>query len=67
MPNLHRSFNAISIARHEKINPGDVVYLKPIGFKWGTPTLYAVLDRLTGNKTSCQIDGNQFKNRFRRA
>ena len=64
--NLQRSFNAISIARHENIKPGEVVYIKPITFKWGTPTLYAVLDRLTGKQTPCEIDGNEFSNRFRR-
>ena len=60
-----RSFNAKVIIKHENLNIGDVVYLKPLEFKYSSPTLYAVINRKNGVAES-YIDGNEFKNRFER-
>jgi hypothetical protein len=60
-----KSFNAEVIIRHENLNIGDIVYLKPICFKYSTPTLFEVLNRQSGAAEG-YIDGNEFRNRFKR-
>ena len=69
----NQSFNAKVVIRNNRLNIGDIVYLKPIEFKgpkFGlyagarTPLLYAELNRQTGANTGVYIDANEFKNNF---
>jgi len=60
-----KGFNAKVISRHLDYDIGETVYMKAIGFKFSTPTLYAVLERENGKVTG-YVDANEFKNRFER-
>lgn len=62
------SYNGFSkgvIAAHKPFNIGDLLFIKPIEFRFSSPTLYAVIDGETGKETGEYIDGNEFKNRFK--
>lgn len=56
-------FNARVTIRHERLNIDDVVYLKPVEFKYSTPILFAIINRANGVAKD-YIDGNEFRNRF---
>lgn len=63
---MSKAFYAQVTSRHDHYLPGHIVYMKPIAFKHGTPTLYSILDQRTGFTTGHEVNGNDLTNNFQK-